>query len=296
MEEKLPVNKRTIVITGATSGIGLATARRLAKMGAFVIGTGRSTERCRKAEELIRQDFSDSQVMYLTADLSSQQQIRNLVSDIRSILAKTFEKPVLDTLINNAGTFSSRYTKTEDGIETTFAVNYLAPFLMTLELLPLLAESTDGRVVTVGSGSHFHAKMKWKDLQLRRFYFGWNAYKQSKLGNILFTAEFNRRFQQKTGVRAFVADPGLVKTEIALKNSEFFVKLFWKHHVKKGVTPEQGAATSIFLATDPNALKQDAVYWKYEKPMAPNPQALDDQDGRRLWKISCRLCDVGSQQ
>jgi NAD(P)-dependent dehydrogenase (short-subunit alcohol dehydrogenase family) len=292
MNEYLPIDKRTLVVTGATSGIGLATAKALAGMGALVIGTGRSAERCRKAEELIRRDYPDSRVMYLTADLSSQTQIRNLAGDIRTILEKNVKKPVLDTLINNAGTFSSRFVKTEDGIETTFAVNHLSPFLLTHELFPLLAESKDGRVVTVGSGSHFRAKMNWKDLQLRRFYFGWNAYKQSKLGNVLFTAEFNRRFQEKTGIRAFVADPGLVKTEIGLKHSEFLVRLFWKNHIKKGATPEEGAATSVFLAVSPEVLKSNAVYWKYKKSLDPNPRALDNIDARNLWEISCKICHI----
>ncbi|MGC9513525.1 MAG: SDR family NAD(P)-dependent oxidoreductase [Fidelibacterota bacterium] len=292
MKNCMSVDQRTIFVTGATSGIGLATAKALAGMGAFVIGSGRSVERCQKAEALIRRDYPDSRVTYLTADLSSQRQIRRLARDIRSILVKTFEKPVLDTLINNAGAFYSRYTETEDGIEATFAVNYLAPFLLTHELFPLLTVSEDGRVVTVGSGSHFHAKMKWGDLQLRRFYFGWNAYKQSKLGNVLFTHEFNRRFHQKTGIRAFVADPGLVQTPIAMKQSGFFVKTFWKHHIKKGALPEEGAETSIFLATDPNPLKHDAIYWKYKKPLAPNSRGLDASDAQRLWDISCRLCQI----
>lgn len=292
MSQSLPVNKRTIVITGATSGIGLATAKALAGMGAFVIGTGRSAERCRQSEESIRREQPDSRIRYLTADLSSQTQIRNLARDIRTIFEKTFEKPVLDTLVNNAGTFSSRFTKTEDGIETTFAVNHLAPFLLTHELFPLLAASEDGRVVTVGSGSHYHAKIKWKDIQQRRFYFGWNAYKQSKLGNVLFTAEFNRRFYHKTGIRAFVADPGLVQTAIAMKQSGFIVKTFWKHHIKKGVLTEEGAKTSIYLAVDPEALKQDSIYWKHEKPQAPNPRGLDASDAQELWERSCRMCHI----
>ncbi|MCD6233780.1 MAG: SDR family NAD(P)-dependent oxidoreductase [Candidatus Marinimicrobia bacterium] len=294
MKNYLSADRRTILVTGATSGIGLATAKALAGMGTFVIGSGRSAERCRKAEESIRRDYPDSRVEYFTADLSSQTQIRNLAREIRSCLQKNHDEPVLDTLINNAGVYYSRYTETEDGIETTFAINHLAPFLLTHELFPLLAASADGRVVTVGSGSHFYATMKWKDLQLRRFYFGLNAYKQSKLGNILFTAEFNRRFQQKTGVRAFVADPGLVQTPIAMKQSGFFVKWFWKHHVKKGVLPEEGAKTSVFLATASKALKQDAIYWKHEKPLAPNSRGLDESDALRLWDISCRLCQIES--
>jgi len=292
MSQSLPVSKRTVVITGATSGIGLATARILAGMGAFVIGTGRSAERCRQSEESIRREQPDSRVRYLVADLSSQQQIRSLACEIRTVLEKNFEKPVLDTLVNNAGTFYSRFTETEDGFETTFAVNHLAPFLLTHELLPLLAESEDGRVVTVGSGSHFHAKMKWYDLEMRRFYFGWNAYKQSKLGNVLFTVEFNRRFLEITGVRAFVADPGLVQTSIAMKQSGFLVKNFWKHHIKKGAAPEGGAATSVFLAASPEMMKNNAVYWKYEKPLDPNPAALNENDARKLWDISCRMCNI----
>ncbi len=285
-------DKRTIIITGATSGIGLATAKILAGTGAFVIGTGRSAERCRDAENSIRRECPSGRINYVLADLSSQQQIRTLAREIRSLLADNFETPVIDTLINNAGTFSGRFTETEDGLETTFAVNHLAPFLLTHELLPLLSQSKDGRIVTVGSGSHFHAKMKWNNLQLRRFYFGWTAYKQSKLGNVLFSAEFNRRFLEKNGIRAFVADPGLVQTAIALKNSGLVVKMFWKHHIKKGATPEEGAATSVYLATSPEIHDNDAIYWKYQKPMNPNPRALNAADARTLWEISCRLCHI----
>lgn len=292
MSQSLPFNKRTIVITGATSGIGLATAKALAGMGAFVIGTGRSAERCRKAEESIRRDYPESRITYLVSDLSSQQQIRNLASEIRTILEKIYKEPFLDTLINNAGMFSSRFVKSEDGIESVFAVNHLAPFLLTHELMPFLSKSRDGRVVTVGSGSHFHAKMRWCDLEMQRFYFGWNAYKQSKLGNVLFTAEFNRRFHQKTGVRAFVADPGLVQTAIAMKRSGFIVKTFWKHHIKKGATPGEGAKTSVLLATSPETTKYDAIYWKNQKPLDPNPRGLNEEDASRLWDISCRMCQI----
>jgi NAD(P)-dependent dehydrogenase (short-subunit alcohol dehydrogenase family) len=292
MNRKIPIDKRIIFITGATSGIGLATVKALAGMGAFVIGTGRSVERCRKTEESIRRDYPESRITYLVADLSSHQQIRNLAAEIRTILEKVYKEPFLDTLINNAGMFSSRFTKTEDGLETTFAVNHLAPFLLTHELMPFLSKSRDGRVITVGSGSHFHAKMRWRDLEMRRFYFGWNAYKQSKLGNVLFTAEFNRRFYQRTGIRAFIADPGLVQTAIAMKRSGFIVKTFWKRHIKKGATPAEGAKTSVLLATSPEIMKYDAIYWKNQKPLDPNPRGLNEEDACRLWDISCRMCQI----
>ena len=161
---------KTYLVTGATSGIGLACAEILTMEGARVIGVGRSAERCRAAEQRLRALHPDAAPMYFVADLSLQSEVRGLAERVREAL------PGLDGLVNNAGTFTFWLELTREGFETQWAVNHLAPFLLTYELLPLLETAPAGRVVTVSSDSHYGARITWDDPQLRRHYNGLGAY------------------------------------------------------------------------------------------------------------------------
>jgi NAD(P)-dependent dehydrogenase (short-subunit alcohol dehydrogenase family) len=234
---------RVIVITGATSGIGFAAAKKFIQMGAAVIGIGRSQESCRKAAE------KNKNMTYIAADLSSQKQVRDAAARITSI-ADTRYNGKIDVLINNAGTFSDWYRATEDGYELQFAVNHLAPFLLTNLLLPKLRVSEEGKIITVSSGSHYHTKINWKNPMNRKHYNCINAYKQSKLANVLFSYEINRRFSEQLNIHAYAVDPGLVNTGIGEKRTGGLVKWFWGMRRKHGISPEQASETITYLASE----------------------------------------------
>lgn len=283
---------KIVVITGATSGIGLATARELAGRGAFVIGTGRSAERCEKAEEEILKFFPHARLCFLTADLSSLSEVARLAAAIKEKLAADgFDH--LDVLINNAGTVSSWYVSTVDGFELQFAVNHLAPFRLTCELLPLLQKSAAGTVIGVSSGSHYRTKINWSDIMLRKHYNCLLAYKQSKLANVLFATELNRRLSGTVSrIRAYAVDPGLVNTEIGLKGTDGLVKRIWKIRSSSGTSVEQPASSISFLAAEPAARRMEGVYWKDCVPLKPSRYSQLEEAGSRLWELSERMCGV----
>ncbi len=282
---------KTFVITGATSGIGLASAEILASLGARLIGVGRSSERCREAERRLRNAYPQAQVEYCLADLSLQSQVRRLAGEIREKLSAS-STPCLDGLINNAGTFTFWMALTPEGFETQWAVNHLAPFLLTHELLPLLQAAPAARVVTVSSGSHYGARLRWDDIQLIRHYSGLRAYGQSKLANVLFTAELNRRLGPGSTVHAFAADPGLVHTDIGLKGTPRLVRWVWAWRSGKGISPEESARGVVYLATEPSIQDSPEIYWRHSVPLAPSKAAQDEDAARRLWEISAKMCGI----
>jgi len=283
---------KTFVVTGATSGIGAAAAAILARQGAAVIGVGRSAERCERSAEQIREDAPGAKIAYCLADLSIQGQIRALAPAIRKQLA-AWETTSLDGLVNNAGTFTFWQTLTAEGFEMQWAVNHLAPFLLTHELLPLLKTAAASRVVTVSSGAHYRIrKLNWDDIQLRKAYNPLKAYKQTKLANVLFTVELNRRLGERSTVRAFAADPGLVNTKIGLKGNPGLARWIWNCRRQKGIAPEESAQGVVFLVSDPTVSSSPEIYWKHGTPQPPNPYALDAGAGRRLWELSAKMCGL----
>ncbi len=289
MDEDL--SGKTYVVTGATSGIGLATAKELRRLGAAVIGVGRSPERCRATEQALRLAGPDSRVDFLRADLSLQSQVHQLASEIRERLASQ-GKSHLDGLVNNAGTFTYWQFITPEGFEAQWAVNHLAPFLLTRELLPLLSAAPFGRVVTVSSDSHFSAHLNWKDIQLSRGYNGLKMYGQTKLANILFTLELNRRTGIDSSVRAFAVDPGLVKTDIGFKGTPDLVRLVWMGRRSAGDPPEKPARCIIYCLTEESIQNSAAIYWKDSRPKQPGPRALDLESASRLWEMSEQMCSL----
>lgn len=283
-------SQKTAVVTGATSGIGLAAAIALAGQGIAVTGVGRNAGRCEEAKQKILSACPDASVEYLVCDLSSQAQVRLLARQVRDRLDH------LDILVNNAGAVFSHYMTSEDGIEMQFAVNHLAPFLFTHELLPLLKKSAQGRVITTSSGSHYGARLDFNDLLMRRHYSCLGQYKRVKLCNVLFSAEFNRRIGDGSAVRAFAIDPGLVNTDIGLKGTSGIEKLVWKLRMRGGTAPDVPARCILFLATNPDLSRSGEVYWRDCKPKQPNPYALREDAGRLLWEASERFCGVGEGQ
>ncbi len=281
---------KTFVVTGATSGIGFAVAELLARQGAAVIGVGRSAERCRQAEAHLRRLPAGAPVHYLLADLSVQSEVQRLAGEIRGQL-EADGKSWLDGLVNNAATFTYWLALTPDGIETQWAVNHLAAFALTRRLLPLLLAAPAARVVTVSSDSHYGARLDWDDLQLRRRYNALRAYGNTKLANVLFTLELNRRLGPDASLRAFAADPGLVKTDIALKGNPAVARWVWKLRRSGGVPPEQAALGVVSLLAEPNLGGSGEVYWKDGRPKRPSRRALDIEAAARLWQVSEQMCD-----
>ena len=259
---------KTFIVTGATSGIGLACAEILAEQGGSVIGAGRSADRCRAAEARLRSINPHGDARYFVADLSLQSEVRALAGRIRETLAERGQ--ALDGLVNNAGTFTYWMALTREGFETQWAVNHLAAFLLTHELLPLLQAAPAARVVTVSSDSH-HGAADWDDPQLRRRYNGLRAYGRTKLANILFTLELNRRLAPTSRVKAFAADPGLVKTEIGFKGTPPLVRWVWERRRAGGMPPEESARGIVCLLTEPDLHESAEIYWKHGQPRQASP-------------------------
>ncbi|MGE5614666.1 MAG: SDR family NAD(P)-dependent oxidoreductase [Bacillota bacterium] len=283
---------KIVVITGATSGIGLATAKELAQKGAVVIGVGRSGERCEIAGSSVVSACPEAKITYLAADLSSLSEVARLAEEIRIMLAASGYGHI-DVLINNAAAVSSWYVSTVDGFELQFAVNHLAPFRLTCELLSLLERSPAGTVISVSSGSHYRTRINWKDIMLRKHYNCLLAYKQTKLANVLFISELNRKLSASgSPVRAFAFDPGLVNTDIGLKGTSGIVKKIWKMRSKKGTPAEQPARSIAWLATDPGARRSGEIYWKGCLPVKPSRYSQRKDVAEKLWELSERMCGI----
>lgn len=291
MKNDVCTQDRIVVITGATSGIGFNTALKLAGSGMTVIGTGRSQPRCDEAKNAILKVYPEARLHFITADLSSMKQVRELAENIRNYL-RILGKDHLDTLVNNAGTFSSWYVSTAEGFELQFAVNHLAPFLLTHELLPELGASQAGKVIMVSSGSHYGARIHWKDVLMRRHYNCLSAYKQSKLANVLFAAEFNRRFGSGSSVRAFAIDPGLVNTDIGCKGTTGIAHWIWMKRRRKGTGAEVPAACIAYLCLNAQVQSSPDVYWKDCRPKAPSRYSRRPDVAVRFWELSEKLCGI----
>lgn len=285
---------KTFVVTGTTSGIGYAIVEDLVCQGASVIGIGRSPQRCREAERRLRAIDPHARVTCLTADLSLQSQVRMLSDQIHTYLASE-ETAHLDGLVNNAGTFTYWLALTQEGFEMQWAVNHLAPFLLTQALLPLLRAAPTASVITVSSASHYGARLNWDDIQLRRRYNGLRAYGQTKLANVLFTLELNRQLGPASSIRAYAADPGLVKTEIGFKQTPPLVRWIWRLRSDSGVSPKQSAQGIVALLRQSRQHSPGAVYWKNGAPKQPSQRALNAADARRLWVLSAQMCGIEAE-
>ncbi len=271
---------KVALVTGGTSGIGKATATALAAMGAEVVVIGRNPERGEKAVEEIRRD-SDGKVSLMLADLAVQAEVRRLAEEFQ----ERYDR--LDVLVNNAGLIQSKRTETPDGIETTLAINHLAPFLLTNLLLDLLKQSAPSRVVTVSSGAEGMGKIDFDDLQSEKRYRGFKVYGTTKLMNIMFTFELAERLRG-TGVTATCMHPGAVNTSFGAKDRGPFSLMFraFKPFMR---TPEQGADTLIYLASSPDVEGMTGKYLSDRKVQTASREAYDEDLRKRLWEASEQL-------
>ncbi len=278
----------TIVVTGATSGLGRAAAMALAARGIHVIGTGRSPEKMAELRSAILGANPGARFDGLIADFASLKEVRRLADEI-SELVKRESGGKLDCLMNIAGAFSGWQQTTAEGYEMQFAVNHLAPFLLTNLLKPLLCGDHASRVITMSSKSHYHAWMRWDDLMQSRRYIHLFAYMQSKLANVLFSYGLNDRFKSEGGFRAYAVSPRLVDTEIGSKSSMGLAGFVWKLRGRGGRTAEEGARTCIMLATESELACPDEVYWQDDAPCRHSRRSKDRADADRLWDISAKL-------
>jgi NAD(P)-dependent dehydrogenase (short-subunit alcohol dehydrogenase family) len=287
---EMNLSQKTYVVTGATSGIGKAVVELLAARGATVIAAGRSANRCDECASMLSRLYPNAVIRYLQADLALQSGVRALAASIRRTVSELGGSH-LDGLVNNAGTFTYWFILTPEGIETQWAVNHLAPFLLTNKLLNLLLAAPSARLVTVSSASHYSARINWDDPLLRRNYNGLRAYEQSKLANVLFTAELNRQVGHHANLRAYAADPGLVRTEIGFKGTPALVRWIWSARRSAGISPAESATGIVRLLTSPEIdANKDQIYWKHGLPQQPSRRALDPESGQRLWELSSRMC------
>lgn len=268
------MNGRVCLVTGATSGIGKEIARGLARMGATVVLVGRDREKCESATR----EMAGGDASYLLADLSSQASIRQMAGEFLD----RYEK--LHVLVNNAGVFMGRRVETADGVESTFAVNHLAPFLLTGLLAGALENGSPARVVTTSSLAHKGAAIDFDDLQFeKRPYSGIKAYSQSKLANILFTKELAQRLK---GATANCFHPGGVRTNLVQTGIYGAV---WSMAGPFLASPEKGADTGVYLASSPDVKDVSGKYFVKRKDTKPSDAALDGEAARRLWKMSEEL-------
>ncbi len=276
---------KSVLVTGGTGGIGKATAIGLAALGARVAITGRDQARTEAAAAGIRAATGSPAVDAFAADMSVQAGVRRLAVQVLDTY------PRLDVLVNNVGGFWAHRHVTADGLERTFALNHLAPFLLTGLLLDRLTASAPARVVTVSSGAHAGGRIDFEDLQGERNYSGQRAYSQSKLANVMFTYELARRLDG-TGVTATVLHPGVVRTSFGAEDQAAYfavmsrvARLFMK-------IPAQGAVTSIYLASSPEVEGITGRYFANRKPKPASKAAYDTAAAARLWQASAGLAGL----
>jgi retinol dehydrogenase 14 len=276
---------KTVLVTGGTGGIGLATATGLAGLGARVGIVGRSAERGAAAADAVRRGVPSAEVDVFEADLSAQAEVRRLATEA------TRAYPHLDVLVNNVGGYWAHRHVTADGLEHTFALNHLAPFLLTHELRDLLVASAPARVVTVSSGAQSMGRIELDDLQGERSYKSQQAYNQSKLANVLFTYELARRLEG-TGVTANVLHPGVVRTSFGREDSGRFMRWLLPLVTPFLKTPEKGAATSLHLASSPEVAGVTGRYFVNGHPKRSAAASYDLDLARTLWQVSAELTGV----
>ncbi len=274
---------QTILITGATSGIGLEASVALARSGARVVVAGRDPAKTAATVAQVRQRTGASAVDSVLGDFASQASLRQMAQEV---LAR-YDR--LDVLVNNAGSVNASRTVTDDGIEATFAVNHLGPFLLTNLLLDLLKHSAPARIVNVSSIGHYRGTLDFDDLGYERGgYQIMGAYSRSKLANVLFTRSLARRLDG-TGVTANALHPGAVATNI-WSGAPWYAKpvlALYKRFAM--ISPAQGAETITYLAVSPQVAGKTGLYFENNKPKEPSRLAQDDALAQRLWDESARL-------
>lgn len=279
------MNGKACLITGGTGGIGLVTARELARRGANVMIVGRDRGRGEEAAAEMTRAGAAGGVEFLAADLSRQSEVRRLAKSVADRFGR------LDVLVNNAGGMFRKRTLSADGIEMTFALNHLAYFLLSHLLLPVLRAAGQARIVNVASEAHRGVALDFDNLQGERRYSGWSQYKRSKLANLLFTYELARRIDGGP-VSVNALHPGFVATDIGVRN-RLLPAWAWRLASIAAISPEEGARTSIYLAGSSEVAGVHGKYFVKCQPAESSPQSRDRAAAKRLWAVSDALAGSG---
>ncbi|PVY79194.1 NAD(P)-dependent dehydrogenase (short-subunit alcohol dehydrogenase family) [Tamilnaduibacter salinus] len=272
-----PMNGKTVVITGANSGIGFCAARDLVGMGATVVMACRRLEAAEQAMNDIRASHPAASLAVVRLDVSSIASVNEASDELLSRF------PRIDVLVNNAGIANLRRKESVDGFEMTFATNHLGPFLLTNRLLPAL-EAAQGRIVNVASVAHAGGTMHFDDLNLNRGYNVLKAYAQSKLANMLFTWELSKRLEG-TGVTVNALHPGAVNTNIWPGDHWYERAMSWVIR-RFTITPDEGSRTTVWLASSDEVAGESGGYYQDCRPQKRRSTARDDQAAERLWRLS----------
>lgn len=282
MTSEQSMNGKICIVTGATSGLGKVTATALAAQGAEVIIVGRNAKKTKDAAQQMRAETGNDSVHYLLADFSDLGQIRELAANFKKQYSR------LDVLVNNAGAYFNARRKTPYGVEATFLVNHLAPFLLTNLLLDTIQNSAPARIVNVASDAHVNGAMDLDDLEFKKSYFGFSAYARSKLANVLFTYELSRRLAD-SGVTVNALHPGGVATNIFSTDFSIFGPVIKWIVGLFALTPEQGADNSIYLASSPEVEGLTGKYFVKREAVASALISYDEKLARQLWELSEKL-------
>jgi retinol dehydrogenase 12 len=281
----MTMQNKICLVTGATNGIGKITALELAKMGATVIVVGRNPTKTEAVVSEIRSESGNDNVKKALADLSSLADVRALAQEFKNKYSR------LDVLVNNAGAYFNKRHVTFDGFEMTFALNHLSYFLLTVSLLDVLKASAPARIVNVSSDAHRGARLDFDDLQGEKKFNGFGAYGRSKLANILFTYELAKRLQG-TNITANALHPGFVATGFGANNGTLMRVGIGIMSRMMGISAENGAKTTIYLATSPEVEGVTGKYFDKCKPVQSSTASYEVEARERLWRISEQLCGL----
>lgn len=274
---------KIVLITGSTAGIGKATAVGLAKQGYKIVIVGRDAAKAQQAADDIKAQSGSKEVDYLTADLSSQKSVKQLAAEFKA------KYPRLDVLINNAGAVYNKYELSVDGIEMQMAINHMAYFILTMELLDYIKQtSPSGRIVNVASHSHYGGKLNFDDLFMAKNYGGYTMYERTKLCNVLFTLELAERLKG-SNVTVNALHPGVVKTDIGKKHGGWLYALGWGFFANFGMSVDKGAATSIYLASSPEVEGVSGKYWAKSNHKWHSRYSQTEGLKEKLWEATEKL-------
>jgi NAD(P)-dependent dehydrogenase (short-subunit alcohol dehydrogenase family) len=281
-EEAGAVGNKVCLITGGTRGIGLATAMGLAQQGATVILVGRDLERGEAAVKRVRAEAKGGAAEFLSADLSVRAEVRRLARGVAASYSH------VDVLINSAGGFFHRRQESTDGVEMTWALNVLAPFLLTTLLLPALQASAPSRIINITSFTQRFGRVRFDDPEGRRWYLQVQAYAQSKRAVLLLTSELARRLTGG-GITANAADPGFVATGIISSNAGPRWKPIQRVLNLAARLPEEGARLLLYLAASPEVQGVSGLCFTGEELARSKPASRDEADARRLWQLCATM-------
>lgn len=282
------MEKKICLITGATSGIGRATAIELARLKFNLILTGRNIKNGFKLARNLEAKFN-TEVEFLKADISSLKEVKSLAEKIKNNYNR------IDVLINNAGSRFADHKKSTDGIELTFATNHLGHFYLTLSLLELLKNSPSARIINVSSSAHFGKTINFDEITNPKHYDRSTAYGQSKLANLFFTYELARKLIN-TKITVNALDPGGVASNLGRNDG----LISWAKHIgyyllkRQLLTPRQGAETSVYLASSQEVEGITGKYFFNKKEKESSPQSYDKEAAKKLWELSLNSCGMES--